>query len=217
MAHRTITQISDFEGTHDFHGTIAVLGGDSSTPTPTAHLVLAQSGSGVSRVELGVRHGIWHLSVPSSDGAVVFRRQTREVETLLPRRSIPFADHEALKALNERFRKNEPFQSAFLDFARAAVLNLSRLEAERGWHFPLLDEVARPDRAGHRDLSPVKWLADKKDQPGEAAWVGIEVFDFTRCMSKCEDDADWWEVWVHAYCLVKCGIKSGTAGGPLFK
>jgi hypothetical protein len=35
-------------------------------------------------------------------------------------------------------------------------------------------------------------------------------------MKDCEDDAEIWEVWVHAYCLVKCGIKCGTGGGKLF-
>jgi hypothetical protein len=69
----------------------------------------------------------------------------------------------------------------------------------------------------HHNLSLGALPAQHKDKPGTAGWIGVHVGDFLECMSDCEKGAKLWEVWVHGYCVVKCAIRSGTAGGPIFK
>lgn len=64
------------------------------------------------------------------------------------------------------------------------------------------------------DAFPLVLKEERK--PGKAGWVGVEVPCFVGCMDECEADADWWEVWTHAYCLGRCAIKCGTGGGRLY-
>jgi hypothetical protein len=129
---------------------------------------------------------------------------------------IGFDEGEALAALQRDLAGDDLFQNAFLGFATAVVVNLARIEGERSLHFDLLDGVAAGPE-GHRRLERIPVLADKSAKGDKGGWVGVDVEDFVSCMSNCEDGAEPWEVWVHAYCLVKCGIKAGTGGGPLFK
>jgi hypothetical protein len=202
----TIDEIFRFAGS-GLRGTVAVLREEPSRPRRRAALLLATL-RGKQAAELGEQHGIWHLTVPCSGGTVAFRTQTREAAAP-GGQHVSFGDRAALAALGTALKSDELFQTAFEEFATATVLNLARIGEEHGLHFELLDGLVPAERI------PV--LADKHSKPGQAGWVGVDVVDFATCLSNCEQGAKPWEVWVHAYCLVKCGIKSGTAGGPLFK
>ena len=58
-------------------------------------------------------------------------------------------------------------------------------------------------------------LAQRK--PPLEGWGGVEVIGFSECMAKCEDGHDWWELWVHAYCVGKCAIENAAGGGRIFR
>jgi hypothetical protein len=204
-----IEEVVEFAGNNGLEGTIAVLRRDTSATPRRAILMQARHEGESGVVELGQRNGIWRLSVPSSAGAVVIRRQTEDVIVEPRGWHIPFSDRQSLNAFSLTLRDDETFQCAFRDFARVVVLTLSQLEGERGLHFDVLDGVAPTGRTGRRELVSVPWLAGNRQSP-EAGWAGVDVADFATYMKRCEEEAHMWEVWVHAYCLVKCGIQSGT-------
>jgi hypothetical protein len=166
--------------------------------------------------------GVWDLSIAAMTSRIVFRPQVQSVivKTSKSERTVAFADRARLRALGARLRRDMAYRANSLAFFVAAVDRMIDAEAEHRIRFPLLDEAIdsrerfKERMATRSGVLPL--LRGDKKKPGKAGWLGVEVPCFVQCMEDCEEDHDFWEVWVHAYCLAKCAIKCGTGGGALF-
>jgi hypothetical protein len=209
---RSIVQSAVFEHQGKLSGEFAILSGAEPGRVLKAVLTNARVGSGKFRPELAQRAGIFSLSLPSTTGQIIVFPQLRTITVrhLKRERKITFDDHTAVRRLDSALRRDKTWLSRSRAFFVAAVAGMIELEITHGISFPLLDQVVE-SREQFRMLAQ---RGGKK--PGKAGWGGVELGCFIPCMEECEGDADWWEVWVHAECLVRCGIKCGTGGGPIF-
>src|SRR5258708_30712825 len=194
-------------------GRVACLRSDDTAGAPEAVLVEARLRTGKASVELAQRSGVWELSIPAQRSRVLLRPQLRSIviQTSKTRRTISMDRRSDLKALGARLRKDPVYVSRSFAFFVAVVQKMIELEIEHRIRFRVLDEVIE-SRTTFRGAV----LASGSKKPGHAGWGGVEVPSFVECMLDCEKDVDWWEVWMRAYCLVHCGIKSGTGGGALY-
>jgi len=213
MGLAAIDEVFSFSGADGLAAaTAGILRGVPSGGRERAVLLTARTGES-GGAELGQTAGVWSLAVPFRDGVARFRKQTREI-ILTGGERVGFDDSGSVGLLSATLRDDEVFQNSFFQLASHVTGAMAGVENERPVRFDLLDALSNP---GSRLPGQAPVFADKGKKPGKSGWVGVEVVDFITCMKDCEEDADPWEVWVHAYCLLKCGIKAGTGGGPLFQ
>ena len=193
-----------------FSGVAALLDRRRKGGAKEAMLLFARCGG----VVLGERQGLWEFSIPYKTGQIVFRPQSRLLTMARGDREriIAFDNDAALRVLNTRLRRDRGFCDCVLAFFLAAGRSMIRAES-KNVRFPILDEVGRGKASRGKPKSLRQFVSDEDDEPGTGGWVGVDVPCFIACMRACEKNVEWWEFWMHAYCLVRCAFKCGT-GGP---
>lgn len=207
-----ISRTIAFKSREKLTGEVAIIGGAESDLAGEAVLISAHLGSGKFRAELVQRAAIFSLTFPSSKGHVAIQSQLRTVTVRYGNRErqLSFDDATRIKSLDRALRQDKTWVSGSREFFESVVATMVELETRQNLHFRLLDQVVES-----RDQFKQLGLRGGK-KPGKAGWGGVELGCFIPCMEECEAGADWWEVWVHAECLLRCGIKCGTGGGPIF-
>ncbi len=177
-----------------------------------ATLVAGRIGTGASAVVFDSRNGVWEITIPSSRHSLVLRPQARQISLRKPGREdvVSFDDKKAIASISKRVAKDAFIRRRSLEFFVAMGRAMIAAEKAHRIRFPMLGE-----RTGRNHRGTVRDFVEIDDSELPEGWVGVDLPCFIPCMERCEKDVEFWEIWMHAYCLIKCAIQCGTGGRPI--